>query len=45
MQQLHDMTTRLIAMRDLPTALDEVLDAVIEIQRADSARCGSITRL
>ena len=35
MQQLHDMTTRLIAMRDIPTALHEVLDAVIEIQHAD----------
>ena len=31
MQQLHTMTTRLIALRDIPAALHEVLDAVIEI--------------
>ena len=35
MQQLHTMTTRLIALRDIPAALNEVLDAVIEIQGAD----------
>ena len=35
MQQLHEMTTRLMGMRDIPAALHEVLDAVIEIQGAD----------
>jgi signal transduction histidine kinase len=35
MQQLHAMTTRLMAARDIREALDEVLDAVIAIQGAD----------
>ncbi len=35
MQQLHAMTTRLIAARDIPAALNEILDAVIAIQGAD----------
>jgi len=35
MQQLHAMTTRLIAARDISAALNEILDAVIAIQGAD----------
>jgi len=35
MQQLHQMTTHLLGMREIPSALEEVLDAAIRIQNAD----------
>jgi signal transduction histidine kinase len=35
MQQLHQMTTHLLGMREIPNALAEVLDATMQIQNAD----------
>jgi len=35
MQQLHEKTTRLISARDISTALNEILEAVIAIQGAN----------
>lgn len=35
MQQLHQMTTHLLGMREIPNALEEVLDASMQIQNAD----------
>jgi PAS domain S-box-containing protein len=35
MKNLHSLTTQLLGARDLPTALNEVLDAAIAMNRAD----------
>jgi signal transduction histidine kinase/CHASE3 domain sensor protein len=35
MRRLHELSSRLIVLHDLPRMLEEILDAVIELQRAE----------